>query len=406
MLFPPEVIAWASQRWNRNRRAWLDGVGTWPLVRGLEPPTGTDIRARLDDVTRWTSAWASVQLPAGVKVERETFQMRGIGAQTLPVRIDFVSPDAVAGFAGQAEAWNRVVHRRAMLMRIWPALTDSAGLGRLYDWLEAASDADVERLVAVASWMLANPASGLYLRQLPIIGLDTKWIESGQRRAVAVLVAALRGAMDAGGDSEREFLRLCGLRSPESRVRIMVLDPGLRRLVGGVRDLQAPLSDLAALAWAPRATLFVENLACAHSLPDMKATVSVVGLGRAVTLAGALPWVQRSQTFYWGDIDTDGLEILSLARGVFPTMRSVLMERETLLQYRDRWVVEGTVNERAARERLSVEELGLYKELLANEWAGWSEPQGVRLEQERLDWPHVEARLAQTVGAYVAGATD
>jgi hypothetical protein len=406
VLFPLEAIAWASQRWNRNRRAWLDGGGTWPLVRGLEPPTGTDIRERLDDVTRWTSAWSSVRLPVGVRVERETFQMRGIGAQTLPVRIEFVSPDAVAGFAGQEEAWNRAVQRRAMLTRIWPSLTDSAGLGRLYDWLEAASDADVERLVSVAGWMFANPASGLYLRQLPIVGVDTKWIESGQRRAVAVLVAALRGAMDPGGDSEREFLRLCGLRSPESRVRIMVLDPELRRTVGGVRDLQAPVSELAGLNWAPSATLFVENLACAHSLPDMKATVSVVGLGRAVTLAGGLPWVHRSQTFYWGDIDTDGLEILSLARTIFPTMRSVLMERETLLQYCDRWVAEGTVNERAARGGASVEERGLYEELLANEWAGWSQSQGVRLEQERLDWSHVEARLAQTVGAYVAAITD
>ncbi|TFZ04580.1 hypothetical protein EZ242_02190 [Ramlibacter rhizophilus] len=337
-----------------------------------------------------------------MRVDRETFQMRGIGAQTLPVRIEFVSPSAVADFAGHAPAWNRVVQRRAMLMRTWPQLTDSAGLGRLYDWLEAASDADVERLVAVATWVLANPDSGLYLRQLPILGLDTKWIESGQRRAVAALVCSLRGAIDAGGDSERDFLRLCGLRTPESRVRVMVLDPELRKSIGGVRDFQAPVSELASLNWAPRATLFVENLASAYSLPEMKATVAVVGLGRAVTLAGAFPWASRSQTFYWGDIDTDGLEILSLARGVFPNVRSVLMEHATLLHFRDRWVAEGTVNGRAARERLTAEERGLYEELLANEWPGWSGSHGVRLEQERLDWPYVEARLLQTVGAYVA----
>lgn len=395
MLSPPDAIVWARQRWARNRRTWLDDAGNWPLVRGLEPPTGADIRAQLDNVTRWTSAWTSARLPEGVRIMRETVQMRGIGAQTLPVRIEFDFPRSVAEFAGQANAWDRVVQRRALLMRQWPQLTPAAGLGRLYDWLEEASDADVERLIAVADWMLTHPDSGLYLRQLPIAGVDTKWIESGQRRAVGMLVALLRGAPDAGGEVERDFLRLCGLRAPEARVRIMVLDPELRRMVGGMRDLQAPLSELAGLPWAPRATLFVENLACAHSLPDLASTVAVAGLGRAVQLTGVLPWIHRSQTFYWGDIDTDGLEILSLARASFSGIRSLLMDRATLLRYRDRWVGEGVANDHAARERLSCEERALYEELLANEWSGWDRAQGVRLEQERLDWPHVEQQLLQ-----------
>lgn len=398
MLAPPDAIAWALQRWTRNRRAWLDGAGTWPLVRGLEPPTGVGIRAELVSVTRWTAAWASVLAPEGVRIVRETSQMRGIGAQTLPVRLEFDTPRAVSEFVGQAAAWDRVVQRRALLMRHWPNLTPAAGLGRLYDWLDAASDEDVERLIAVASWVLANPASGLYLRQLPIVGVDTKWIESGQRRAVAMLVAMLQGASDANIESERAFLRLCGLRAPETRVRIMVLDSSLRRVVGGVRDLQAPLSELGSLPWAPRATLFLENLDSAHSLPDLPSTVAVVGLGRAVSVAQALPWIHGSQTFYWGDIDSDGLEILSLARASFPYMQSVLMDRGTLLRHRERWVGEGTPNGHAARDRLTAEERALYEDLLANVWVGWDRSEGVRLEQERLDWPHVEEHLLQTLG--------
>jgi hypothetical protein len=398
VLLPPEAIAWARQRWTRNRRAWIDGAGNWPLVRGLEPPTGADIRAQLDSVTQWTTAWAALRPPEGAHIVRETAQMRGIGAQTLPVRVEFDSPRAVAEFAGQVNAWDRVIRRRAVLMRRWPQLTPDAGLGRLYDWLEEASDGDVERLMAVADWIHAHPSSGLYLRQLPIVGVDTKWIESGRRRAVAVLVALLQGKTDAGGESEKDFLRLCGLRAPEARVRIMVLDPELRRAVGGVRDFQAPPSELASLPWTPWATLFVENLSCAHSLPDLRMTVAVVGLGRAVPLAGALPWIHSSQTFYWGDIDTDGFEILSLARASFSSMRSLLMDRATLLRYRERWVPEAAANDHAARERLSCEEQALYEELLANEWSGWDGPQGARLEQERLDWLHVEQQLLQTMG--------
>lgn len=324
--------------------------------------------------------------------------MRGIGGQTMPVRVEFDSPRAVAKFAGEVGAWDRVVQRRGLLVQRWPQLAAVAGLGRLYDWLHEASYPDVDRLVAVVTWLVANPRSGLYLRQLPIAGVDTKWVEGGQRRAIAMLVGLLQGDAAANGDTERDFLRVCGLRAAATRIRLMVLDPELRRAVGSVRDIQAPLSDLRAVPWAPSTTLFVENLACAHSLPDLQSTVAVVGLGRAVSLAAELPWVYRSRPLYWGDIDTDGLEILSLARALFPDLRSILMDSRTLHRYRERWVPEGVANGQADRTRLLPDECALYEALLANQWEGWDGDRGVRLEQERLDWPHVEEELRLAVG--------
>lgn len=324
--------------------------------------------------------------------------MRGIGSQTMPVRVEFDSPKAVADFAGEVAAWDRVAQRRARLVERWPHLASVPGLGQLYDWLHEASDLDVDRLVAVVTWIVANPRSGLFLRQLPVAGVDTKWIEGGQRRAIALLVGLLRGDAAASGDSERDFLRVCGLQSAAPRIRIMVLDPQLRSAVGGVRDFQAPLSDLRTVPWVPGVTLFVENLACAHSLPDLDSTVAVVGLGRAVSLAAELPWVHRSRPLYWGDIDTHGLEIMSLARAQFPDLRAVLMDIKTLHRYRDRWVPEGVSNGQADRARLLPDERSLYESLLANKWEGWDDNRGVRLEQERLDWPHVEEELREAVG--------
>jgi hypothetical protein len=353
---------------------------------------------------RWTSAWSVDCPPAGVRVERETRLMRGIGSQTMPVRIEFDSPRAVAAFAGEVGSWDRVAKRRAVLLDCWPQLAAGTGLGRLYDWLEQAIDADVDRLVAVATWIVANPRSGLYLRQLPVTGVDTKWIEGGQRRALAALVGLLQGNEDASGETERDFLRLCGFRAPAARIRIMVLDQDLRNIVGGVRDLQAPLSDLRTLPWAPRTTLFVENLACAHSLPELESTIAVVGLGRAISLAAELPWVHSTRALYWGDIDTDGLEILSLARALFPGIRSVLMDRATLQRYPSRWVAESVANRQADRARLLPDECAMYEALLANDWAGWEDQQGVRLEQERLDWSHVEEELRRAVGGASAGS--
>lgn len=263
--------------------------------------------------------------------------------------------------------------------------------------MDQASDLDVDRLVAVADWVLANPRSGLYLRQLPVPGVDTKWIEGGQRRAIAMLVALLQGDVNATGETEREFLRLCGLRAPAPRIRLIVLDEQLRDAVGGLRDIQAPQSDLASLKWAPRTTLFVENLACAYSLPDLVSTVAVVGLGRAISLAAALPWIHRTRPLYWGDLDTHGLEILSLARALLPGTRSVLMDSLTLQLYRSRWVPESSPNRQANKRFLLPDECELYDALLANHWPDWKGEQGVRLEQERLDWSYVEEELRRAI---------
>jgi hypothetical protein len=359
----------------------------------LEPPNAADVRGGLDAVMRWTSAWSAIGADSGARVVRETRQMRDIGTQTMPVRVEFDSPRAVAAFCGEAAPWDRVVRRRGRLHQVWPKLAECAGVGRLYEWLEQSDDEGVERLIAVTAWFVDNPNSGLYLRQLPVTGVDTKWIEAGQRRAIGVLLGLVRGNEVSGSEAERDFLRACGLRAPASRVRVMVLDERLRSHVGGMRDIQGPVAELARLNWTPRSTLFIENLTSAHCLPDLDATVAVVSLGRAVSVAAELPWIHASSTLYWGDIDSDGLEILSLARGAFPGIRSVLMDRETLLRYRSRWVPEKEANPLANRSLLSPEERELYEALLANHWQGWKSSKGVRLEQERLDWIHVEEVL-------------
>ena len=109
---------------------------------------------------------------------------------------------------------------------------------------------------------------------------------------------------------------------------------------------------------------------------------------------------------YWGDIDTDGLKILSSARSHFPRTQSVLMDMSTLQRYRDRWVLEGCANLQADRACLTPEELSLYDALLANAWQDWNSAQGVRLEQERLDWLHVEEALRAAVSQVLAPQGD
>ncbi len=80
--------------------------------------------------------------------------------------------------------------------------------------------------------------------------------------------------------------------------------------------------------------------------------------------------------------------ILDRLRAWLPQTQSVLMDRETLLAHRERWVVE----ERPARSaltRLSADEAELYGDLVSDVLGV-----KVRLEQERIDWGWAQARLS------------
>jgi hypothetical protein len=65
----------------------------------------------------------------------------------------------------------------------------------------------------------------------------------------------------------------------------------------------------------------------------------------------------------------------------------VLMDRETLMRHRDRWVTEDRPA-RSALTRLTDDEFVLYTDLVEAALGD-----RVRLEQERVDWNWVEQRL-------------
>ena len=59
------------------------------------------------------------------------------------------------------------------------------------------------------------------------------------------------------------------------------------------------------------------------------------GIGNAVADFRLIPWLHHCHLWYWGDIDVDGLSILSRLRVHFPTVESLLMDMETLGRHRD-----------------------------------------------------------------------
>lgn len=381
LLLPAQAQAWLAKRYESRHREWLEGDGEWPLGLALGQPTERDFGADAAGVRAWVQAWGSWVGP-GTLVWDERRWPR-LGTQRLPARLELATPAEVAAWAGQAPRWARAGERAAALAGCWPQLASAPGLGRLFGVLADWAPVDFERLVAVLDWLLAHPDSGLYLRQLPVAGLDSKWLE--QRTGVVLeLLALLRGAAPQG-----DFFEACGLRRAPHRLRLAVLCPVLRFSLGGLRDVEAPVADMASLPLRPRAVLVVENLASGLALPDMAGVVAFMRLGHAVGALAALPWLRGVPAYYWGDIDTHGLAILERARRALPGLRALLMDEATLLAHRALWGEEPQQHPHAPLEALSADERCLFEDLRGGRWA----PR-VRLEQERLPWDLALAAMA------------
>ena len=388
LLCPEDVRSVLAGRFASRHRGWLLGEGTWPLVVPLGTPTEKDVSDDPAGIRAWVEAWDVWQ--GSGELAWDERQWGRLGRQRLPARLSLATPAQVADAVGEARRWGTAARRHAGLVERWPAI--GSGSARNFDVLADYDAADFERLHALLGWLDRNPSSGRLLRQLPVEGVDTKWVEQ-RRGLVTDLVHALRG--NAG---ERDFHALCGLSRPPHRLRVRVLCPALRRNTGGLRDIEAPAQEIAALSMEPQSVLIVENLETGVALPDIPGCVALMKLGHAVGVLGDLPWLRGIPAVYWGDIDTHGFAILGRARDVLPGLRSVLMDEATLLEHRALWGHEPVQHPQAEASNLTADERAVVAGLRANTWGN-----KVRLEQERVPWEPAMAKVLEAVGPAASG---
>jgi hypothetical protein len=399
----------------------------------LHPPTEREAARDLAGVRHWIEAWVAVEGNAdrpGELVWTDR-QWTGLGRQRLPERLVLAKPEEGAAGVGGQGRWVLARERAASIrMMLTPASASGQGpaesggpdsgtasadaapatnrgpagtppdhhavdpdsdpdfdpaadgsalrRGRHFDWLADAPDVEFKRLVAVLRWLIAHPGSGLYVRQLPIPGIDTKWI--GANRSGLVDLLAQHQEAEPADLRDADLHQLAGLRHEPDVMRLRILDPALRTAIGGLGDITAPIEQIAALPLVPERVFIVENLQTGLAFDDLPGAVCFMARGYAVDAFGAIPWLRGCPWHYWGDLDTHGFAILSRLRHYFPEVRSLLMDADTLHRHRDLWQQEGKLAA-GALERLTSEERAVLDGLSTDRWG-----ERMRLEQERIDW--------------------
>jgi hypothetical protein len=365
-----------QRRWDDGSllRAWLSGEQCPVIEVRLRGPGAGDLGEHFDAARRWVDA-VTRGSHHGIAYDLVRGRIGGrlAGATDVPVRAvirDYDQAWQLLGVRKQAETWRDVVAlaNEVPAARDWALTHPHRAIRIAGEW---------PTLLSAYRWLDTNRDSGLHLRQIDAEGVDTKFVE--RHRSFLAAMLGVSGGVDA-------FVRELGLAVKPSTVRL--------RFASGVFDMPAELSEasfrldeLDRLHARVETALIVENEITYLSVPVPRNGVVLWGRGYDADRPASLSWLSDASVLYWGDLDTHGFSILNRVRTWLPQTESVLMDRETLLEHRGRWVTEPAPTV-VALPRLTAAEAGLYDDLVTDRWGA-----AVRMEQERIDWDWAMDRL-------------
>ena len=408
-------MSWTTAKDLREQvqKLWDKGDLLRPLVLGeplsprrlrLSGPNSQELMERFEAVREWIGALRSTP---HVRLVLREFRHRVLGLCAVPDAVWLDSLDDALALVGKT----REAARFATLVVSTRAQNDN-----LLPWLERRpllalelTDAWV-RLLAVVAWLQAHPRPGVYLRQVDLPGVDSKFLETNRAVLAELFDLALPpSAIDATAIGLSQFCRRYGFKDKPLRVRLRVLDPALRLLHIGTgsgaqvstqpsgevidqpnaadQDITLTQADFERLDWPVQRVFMTENEVNFLAFPPVPGSVVIFGAGYGFDALAQAAWLQRCPLHYWGDIDTHGLAILDQLRAHFPHVQSLLMDRATLLAHPNQW---GREPQPVLRDlpRLSAVEAILYNDLRDNRLG-----KHLRLEQERIRFGALQQAL-------------
>ncbi len=354
--------------------------GFFPLQINFKRPSERIIRSDFEQVHKAIKALESSGLPLAYK----TFQFAALGEQRLPVAVVFETREAYLKVMGLQERFDAFVVESKRVLKVFPALRqlliDKPKLIESYSgaW---------QRIIAVCRYLLAYPKPYIYLRELPIEGVDTKFV-AVHKKVLDLLLTHLLPTeaydMTITTLSNGGFEAKYGFLTPQPMIRFRLLDPA--DAIAGQMDIALPKSSFAALDTAVERIFVVENLATFLAFPHLAKSMVIFGSGYGARYLKDARWIKERSLYYWGDLDSHGFAILSRFRTFFPYTRSLMMDRQTADRFAH-LAVEEPKEKRydGALEGLSDEERELFEDLRQKSF---------RLEQERIPMEYIQKRVS------------
>ena len=389
---PAELRAQLMRRWDKGEllAEILAPGDLFPLRLSLRGPTSSDLSERFDEVRTWA---AGLQQSPGCRLVMREVRHRVIGQNSLPGEAWVDTLDDALRLVGKArdarafQALLAITLRQQPTLLPWLQRQPLRALALAEFWLQ---------LLDVVAWLQAHPRPDIYLRQVDLPGVHSKFIES-QRGVLSELLDLTlpADAIDTMASGAAQFARRYGFRDKPLRVRLRFLDPEHPAWVSGA-DADYTISQQAFARLAPdvRHVFITENEINFLAFPPAAGSLVVFGAGYGFEAMAGAAWLQQCGLHYWGDIDTHGFAILDQLRAQLPHAQSFLMDHDTLLVHQAQWTLEPQPTQRDL-PRLNEAERRVYDEL---RWRRLRD-EPLRLEQERINFGRVERAVMTAVMA-------
>lgn len=369
-----DIQSTLKSRFRRSKFEWLeqyvDGEVFAPLDYKLGVPTQRDASFDIGELESWIHEWKALNIE-GVEVIWRTVHWSWLGGERLvPDRLSITSVDAFLKLMDPTQEslqlWHRAQARvtRMKSLDLPNAARSMASLG--LSLLDDDND-EFERVIAVGRWLLTHYPAKCFVREIPVEGVDTKWLERHRRVMTVIVTSELKHFFTAPS-----LFEAWGFKKVPSTVRVRHANC----FISGIpaEDLvQLPASIL--VKRKPKAVVIVENLQTGLSIEVPEDVPIFMGLGFGLEALRDVHWLKNVPIFYFGDLDVHGLAILSALREQFKQAKSFLMDSETFEKWERFAIEDPTKNIPLLLPNLGDNERDLFERLVTNR---------LRLEQERI----------------------
>ncbi|MGQ4612755.1 Wadjet anti-phage system protein JetD domain-containing protein [Acinetobacter junii] len=384
MITAQEIKLKAQRRYAEYLKSLINESTIFPLVipgnKTYNKSSMDEFRREISDISKDSKEKKGF----GYTIEYQTIRTKSLGLQDLPIRVFFECEEDFILYIAKLEEVKAFKLNYKKILQLMPKLKKWIELNPL-KVIDNATNWD--NLLKVCQYFQTTPQPNLYIRELPIL-VHTKFIEQNKGVLRALLLEIIPEYCDP---KQTNFENCFNLKAHESQVRFRILDSQLSsQYLLGITDLAIPLSQFKSLTLPIKRVIVIENKTSfytALTLPDMSNTIVIFGSGYKIAELKQVTWFNDVELLYWGDIDSQGFEILSQFRSYFPHTNSLLMDEITFNLFFEQ--DSGTPTTINVENYLNDEEQYLYQRIRSNNW---------RLEQEKIPVEYVNKSLHEFYG--------
>ena len=378
-----DILRQLERLWERGDllRAIAGKQERFPLRLRLRGPSVRELTSHFPEIDNWVRTMREV---ADVRIEWRLVRSPVLGRRELPSELWIDTPTAAVRLLAKQED---VEDFLAMYAATQVSLPETLPWLLAHPHRALAARPVWQRVLKVVRWRLENPATApVYLRQLDLVGIDTKFLEANTSLLRELFNFLNVPFMNAA--AEADFCVRYGFLREPPRVRFRMLDPEIGfPSLPDCADIELDVDSFAALRLDVLRAVILENKTTYLVFPPMPRSIAIFGAGYGALSLQQATWLRSLCVLYWGDIDTHGLTILSQLRKFLPQAESILMDEATLFAFRESWTTE-PVQCKGMPERLSTEEQTLLRNLQEQRFG-----EKVRLEQEKISLTYALAVL-------------